>query len=537
MMQERSVSGFLAYLVESGRTSVESASRATAIERESNQPIDIILRELGLLQEVAIATALADYFQVSMAPKIEPADANAPLEAIGVEFAADKAIVPRPVEDGSLVFAMANPLDHFTLDAVDYFFEQPFRLEVVTRSAIEDYFRSRSSHTGSSREIDDIGVTDVDLQRLQDIARDAPVVKLVSRIIQRSVDEKATDIHVEPGSEVMHIRFRRDGILTAVESVPLSLHAGVISRLKILARLNIAERRLPQDGRVRLPVRGQDIDFRLSVVPTIHGETVVLRILDRETIRLDLGSLGYDQSSSDLIRDIVRRPNGMVLVTGPTGSGKTTTLYSILAELNRPEVKIFTVEDPVEYRLAGITQVQIDPSIGLTFASTLRSVLRQDPDIILVGEIRDRETAEIAVQAALTGHLVLSTLHTNSAVGCFSRLRDMGVEPFLLEATVRGVIGQRLVRRCCDECRELDNSFGCAACGGTGFKGRQAAFEILTMSEPVRAAVAAKASNQELEALARNEGMIPLADHARHLAERGVTTMAEAIRVVELEAR
>jgi general secretion pathway protein E len=270
-------------------------------------------------------------------------------------------------------------------------------------------------------------------------------------------------------------------------------------------------------------------------MPTVHGETVVLRILDRETVRLELSSLGFDAAACSKIRAVTRRPNGMLLVTGPTGSGKTTTLYSILAELNRPEVKIFTVEDPVEYRMNGITQLQIDPSIGLTFASALRSVLRQDPDILLVGEIRDRETAEIAIQAALTGHLVLSTLHTNSAVGAFSRLRDMGVEPFLMEATLRGVIGQRLVRRSCQACRDREPPTGCAACGGTGFSGRQTTFEILQMSDRVRRLVVGNASTADIEAAAIEEGMVPLRNHARQLAAEGVTTLGEALRVVDLE--
>lgn len=432
MTSDSGVAEFLAFLLENGQISAEAGSRAGAIERESKQPIDIILRELGILQELPIASALATFCNVSMTSKIDLPDGGVTLETVGLEFAADKAIIPFAVGDDSLVFAMANPLDKFTLDAVDYFFEKPFRVEVVPRSAIDDFFRSISAETASAKSIDDADASDVDLQRLQDSARDAPVVKLVSRVIQRAVDEKATDIHIEPGPELMHIRFRRDGILTAAESVALTLHPGVVSRLKILGRLNIAERRLPQDGRVRLAVRGQDIDFRLSVVPAIHGETIVLRILDRETVRLDLASLGYDKSSSDRIRDIVRRPNGMVLVTGPTGSGKTTTLYAILAELNRPDVKIFTVEDPVEYRLSGITQVQIDPAIGLTFAHTLRSVLRQDPDIILVGEIRDRETAEIAVQAALTGHLVLSTLHTTAQLVASAGFAIWVLNPFYL---------------------------------------------------------------------------------------------------------
>jgi general secretion pathway protein E len=529
---------FLTYLEASGRISVEAAGRARAAERKTGQAVDIIIRELGILAELAIATELASYLQVGSVGKLSPAQNNELVERIGLDFALDKAIVPRLANNGDLLLTVANPFDADTIRAVGYFFELPVRVEITPRSAIDDFIREirqASEPVGLVEGVD--AVADVDLERLQDIARDAPVVKFVTRIIQKAVDEKATDIHIEPEANSMGVRFRRDGMLTYVENVSQALHAGVVSRLKILARLNIAERRLPQDGRLRLSVRGQEIDFRLSVVPSIHGETVVLRILDRETVRLELRTLGYDAASAEKIRTITGKPNGMVLVTGPTGSGKTTTLYSILAELNRPEVKIFTVEDPVEYRMKGVTQLQIDPAIGLTFASALRSVLRQDPDIILVGEIRDRETAEIAIQAALTGHLVLSTLHTNSAIGAFSRLRDMGIEPFLIDATMRGVIGQRLLRKCCDQCREWADKTGCFVCAGTGFKGRQATFEVLQMSERVRQAVVQGAGQEEIEAIARQEGMTLMRDHAFQLAAEGKTTIAEAVRVVELEDR
>ncbi|WP_440408459.1 GspE/PulE family protein [Neorhizobium petrolearium] len=529
---------FLVFLESSGRITAEAAQRARSAERQTGQPIDIIIRELGILPEAAIATEMADFLQISALTRLPQIESHEFVERLGLDFAADKALVPRAVENGDLLLTVADPFDLDTIRAVRYFFELPLRLEIAPRSAIDDYIRGVRQSSDRMEVADNPdAVADVDLERLQDIARDAPVVKFVSRIIQKAVDEKATDIHIEPEADFMRVRFRRDGMLTSVENTARTLHPGVISRLKILARLNIAERRLPQDGRLRLAVRGLEVDFRLSVVPTIHGETVVLRILDRETVRLELGALGYDAASAEKIRQIIRRPNGMVLVTGPTGSGKTTTLYSILAELNRPEVKIFTVEDPVEYRLTGITQLQIDPAIGLTFASALRSVLRQDPDIILVGEIRDRETAEIAVQAALTGHLVLSTLHTNSAVGAFSRLRDMGVEPFLIDATMRGVIGQRLVRRCCEACRDRSDKTGCPACSGTGFKGRQTTFEILEMSDQIRRAVVSGANLEAIETIARQEGMMPMRDHAYRLAADGITTLAEAVRVVELEDR
>ncbi len=528
---------FLDFLFRSGRIPPEAVSRAQAAHRTTRQPLDIIIRELGLLAEATVADEMARYLGLGALGQI-PSDGETDLlERVGLDFATEKAMIPVGTGTAEPLLIVADPFDRDSIEAAQYFLDRPLRLHVAARSLVDDYLaRVRSSRSAEARhDTEQLAATDVDLERLQDFARDAPVVKFVSRIIQRAVDERATDVHLEPGVDTLRVRFRRDGLLSEEEQVSIALHAGVVSRLKILARLNIAERRLPQDGRLRLSVRGQDVDFRLSVMPTVHGETVVLRILDRETVRLELPSLGFDAAACAKIRAITRRPNGMLLVTGPTGSGKTTTLYSILAELNRPEVKIFTVEDPVEYRMSGITQLQIDPTIGLTFASALRSVLRQDPDILLVGEIRDRETAEIAIQAALTGHLVLSTLHTNSAVGAFSRLRDMGIEPFLMEATLRGVIGQRLVRRTCVACGGFGEGAGCTVCGGIGFNGRQTTFELLQMSDAVRRLVVGDASAADIELAAIEEGMVPMRDHARQLAAEGVTTLEEAIRVVDLE--
>lgn len=527
---------FLNFLERTMRITPEAAARARSAESQTGHPVDIIVRELGILAEDAIAGELANFLQLESIVRLPPAKTNELLERLGFDFALEKAIVPRWNDGGFPVLVVANPFDSEMIAGVRYFFELPFALEIAPRSVIDDYVRDVRQVNGNDDAVCSVETAaDVDLERLQDIARDAPVVKFVSRVIQKAVDENATDIHLEPDVNSMQVRFRRDGMLGTVEIVSRSLHAGVVSRLKILARLNIAERRLPQDGRLRLAVRGRDVDFRLSVVPSIHGETVVLRILNRETVPLKLGALGYDVVSVERILEIIQRPNGMVLVTGPTGSGKTTTLYSILTELNRPEVKIFTVEDPVEYRMAGITQLQIDPAIGLTFAAALRSVLRQDPDIILVGEIRDRETAEIAIQAALTGHLVLSTLHTNNAISSFSRLRDMGIQPFLIDATVRGVIGQRLVRCRCPTCVAQEERTGCTTCSGSGYKGRQAVFEILQMTDSMRRAIMGDASLETLEEIAIREGMTPMRDHAFKLAEDRITTIAEATRVIELE--
>ncbi|OWV82237.1 general secretion pathway protein GspE [Rhizobium sp. R634] len=529
--------GFLSHLAASGTATSEAVQRIRSARRQTAQPLDMVIRELGVLPELTIAGEMARFLDLEVIADCGVSDGLEWLEKLGWDYATEKAIFPMGSKDSNLHLAIADPFDHETIEAVSYFFDLPIQIGVSPRSVIEEqigrFRRASASPVGEA--ILEESASDVDLERLLDVARDAPVVKFVSKIVQRAIDDKATDIHLEPQADTMRVRLRRDGLLLETETAPRSLHTGVISRLKILARLNIAERRLPQDGRLRLPVRGQEVDFRLSVVPSVHGETAALRILDRESIRLDLQSLGYDAASANRIDNLTRRPNGLILVTGPTGSGKTTTLYSILASLNRPSVKIFTVEDPVEYRITGITQLQIDPAIGLSFATALRSVLRQDPDIVLVGEIRDRETAEIAIQAALTGRLVLSTLHTNSAIGAFNRLRDMGVEPFLLAATVRGVIGQRLLRQCCEACRDLPTKVDCTVCEGTGFKGRTATYEILEVSERFREAMRSSNAEEDLEAVAIAHGMMPLREHGRTLVANGVTTMNEILRVINAD--
>ncbi|WP_261330470.1 GspE/PulE family protein [Rhizobium leguminosarum] len=528
---------FLAHLVASGMATSEAVQRIKSARRQTGQPLDMVIRELGILPELTIATELARSVDLEVVAECDTRDGIEWLERLGWDYASEKAIFPLGRKDAHLHVAIADPFDHETIEAVSYFFDLTVQACVSPRSVIEEQigrFRQESASPVDEAILEE-NASDVDLERLLDVARDAPVVKFVSKIVQRAIDDKATDIHLEPQIDTMRVRLRRDGLLLETEMVPKSLHTGVISRLKILARLNIAERRLPQDGRLRLAVRGQEVDFRLSVVPSVQGETAALRILDRENIKLDLHALGYDAASAARVDNLTRRSNGLILVTGPTGSGKTTTLYSILARLNRQTVKIFTVEDPVEYRIAGITQLQIDPSIGLSFATALRSVLRQDPDIVLVGEIRDRETAEIAIQAALTGRLVLSTLHTNSATGAFNRLRDMGVEPFLLAATIRGVIGQRLLRQCCEACRDLPTNIGCTACEGTGFKGRTASFEILEVSDRFREAMRATSAEEDLEAVAIENGMIPLRQHGQALVASGLTTMDEVLRVIDAD--
>lgn len=527
---------FVQYLTGNGHLTLEAAQRVRTAVASTGHPIDIVIRELGLIPEGTFARELATFLETDLLADFSAADNEILLTRVGLGFSQDKALVPHKLENGCLELVMADPFDADTIAALSYLFDTPVKLLISTRSNIEEYLRSKDAveeHTDAIDIGDDDGKSS-DVERLLDIAREAPVVRFVSRIVQRAVDEKTTDIHIEPQEDTIRIRFRRDGLLDAVETAAKSLHAGIASRIKILARLNIAERRLPQDGRLRLSVRGQEIDFRVSIMPSVHGETIVLRILDRGNVKLDLGALGYDEEARGKIVDIASRPNGIILITGPTGSGKTTTLYSILHELNRTDVKIFTVEDPVEYRIKGITQLQVDPGIGLTFASALRSVLRQDPDIILVGEIRDRETAQIAIQAALTGHLVLSTLHTNNAAGAISRLRDMGIESYLLEATLRGVISQRLLRSVCTTCSGAAGA-GCKTCHESGFSGRRVTYEILEVTEQVRQAISDGLPEGDIEVLANANGMQSILAHAHSLVARGLTTMSEVARVVDLE--
>jgi general secretion pathway protein E len=397
--------------------------------------------------------------------------------------------------------------------------------------------------------------SDDDVRRLEDMASEAPVIRLVHELITRAVEAQASDIHVEPRDDSVRVRYRMDGVLSTVETLPLSLRAGVTSRIKIMAHLNIAERRLPQDGRVKATVRGRPIDLRVSTMPTMLGESVVLRILDRSSVQLDFGPLGFQGAGLDQLIGLLNQPNGIFLVTGPTGSGKTTTLYTALNLLNRADSKLFTVEDPIEYQLTGINQIQVQPRIGLTFAHALRSILRQDPDIIMVGEIRDLETAQMAIQASLTGHLVLSTLHTNSAVASITRLMDMGVDDYLLASTLTGVLAQRLVRRLCARCsapadavpqllerlgaRKLDlrgmrRKVGCQACRNTGYQGRTTISELLVMTDAMRRRVLERGSDSAIEAAAIEEGMISMRDDGLSKALCGETTIDEVLRVTRV---
>ncbi len=466
------------------------------------------------------------------------------------------------------MLAMADPLDVFTRNAVAAALGRPVAVAVAVPIELEAAFDRLYSEPGNGADgeamldavVADDEPAEEDAERLKDLASEAPVIRLVNQMIARAVETHASDIHLEPFPDRLRVRYRYDGVLHELEPPPARLQAAIVSRIKIMARLDIAERRLPQDGRIKLTVRGHEIDFRVSTVPSLHGEKVVLRVLDRTAVEFDYEKLGLPPDIWQGIERALELPNGMVLVTGPTGSGKTTTLYTGLLKLNTVARNVVTVEDPIEYQLAGINQIQVKPQIGLNFASLLRSILRQDPDVIMIGEIRDIETVQIAVQAALTGHLVLSTVHTNSAAATITRLRDMGLEDYLMTATLKGVLAQRLVRRLCPVCKigepapsalierfglerltpsnaiTLYHAKGCAECRGTGFRGRRAIAELLVPNRAIDRLIFEGADDAAIERAAVAVGMRPIFDSGLMAALEGDTTIEEVVRCIRSEA-
>jgi general secretion pathway protein E len=546
-----------ANLLDSG--SLDRARRAAATTGER---FDRVLAKLGLVPEATLLEALASYLGTGVATVRSMPAAPVLAEIIRPEFIRSRQVLPLAAEDGRLTVAAVDPFDDEPLDALAYLTGRNVSLLLISASdfahAVANLYGERGQ-TGKDRP--DLGLDDAseaDIERLRDIANEAPFIRLVNQIIADAVECKASDIHIEPGVDGVAVRYRIDGHLREAQILASGLRAAVTSRLKIMAKLDIAERRMPQDGRIRVPVRGVDIDFRVSTIPTVYGESVVMRILDRSRVELDFEKLGFDGDRIAALGALMGQPNGIVLVTGPTGSGKTTTLYTALKRLNRPDVKVFTVEDPIEYEIARVNQIQVHPEIGLNFPHALRSILRQDPDIIMIGEIRDLETARIAIQASLTGHLVFSTLHTNSAAATVTRLIDMGIENYLLASTVIGILAQRLVRRLCAHCaephansaswrqhieREIRSHShdikvlkprGCDACHATGFAGRVAIAELMTMNEEERALILAGAADLELEAAARRGGMRTMYEDGLHKVAQGLTTIEEVLRATRM---
>ncbi len=485
-------------------------------------------------------------------------DVRALSPRLAPEYLEEQGVIPLDLVDGVLHVGVWR--DDVELDAL-YDLEALFCVRTVVHQVDENAARAAIrrvyGETSAQSLIDSIGTSASDVNTdapaiddLRALVNEAPVIRLVSMLLTEALDARASDVHLEAYPGALRIRYRVDGVLQEAPSPPRSMAPAVISRLKVMANLDIAERRTPQDGRIRLPLQDRQVDVRVSTIPTLHGESVVLRLLDKESGRLDLTTLGM--SASDLARfeDVLTRPHGIVLATGPTGSGKTTTLYAALERLRTGREKILTVEDPVEYQLAGIPQVPVNEKVGVTFASALRALLRQDPDVMLVGEIRDGETAEIATQAALTGHLVLSTLHTNDAAGALTRLVDLGVAPFLVSATVEAVLAQRLVRTSCAACaarvdatdaeraalamptlETIARGIGCTACRGSGYSGRTGVYELLVLDDRMRAAISSGDGAPTIRAIAHEYGTPGLRDDGARLVQAGITTPEEVLRV------
>jgi general secretion pathway protein E len=551
-----------------GENLVDAAaiSRARRAAEAASERLDFVLVKLGLISESDLCIAYATYCDL---PLVGPGDVpEQPVLAdrLKLSFLKANRLLPISLDGKSLLIATADPFVDEVTKAISYMLDVEVDLAVITPAELERALRTLYHDAGGETHTDEEQVaalvsgdgSEYDIERLRDIANEAPVIRLVNQMISRAVERGASDIHVEPGRDAVAVRYRIDGFLQQERLVPATLRAALTTRIKIMAKLDIAERRLPHDGRIKFAVRGVEIDIRVSTLPTVFGESIVMRILDRTRVELDFTKLGLNEATQANLHRLMSLPNGIVLVTGPTGSGKTTTLYTALKHLNRPELKLFTVEDPIEYQLSGINQIQVQPQIGLDFPVALRSILRQDPDIVMIGEIRDLETARIAIQAALTGHLVFSTLHTNSAVAAITRLIDIGLERYLLASTVSGVMAQRLVRKLCHGCArphrdgdrlhgklrmalpegmaiDLSGSrepVGCEACGGTGYSGRTTISELLVIDDSMREAIGRRSQDQRaIEQLARAAGFRTLYEDGLVKVGVGETTLEEVLRV------
>ena len=550
----------VAALLQRGKLKEPDLVRARRLQEQDGGSLLALLGRLGLVSERDHAEACSSELNLPLrsardVPELPPEDA-----VLGVKFMKQFHVVAVAADAGAVDVLMADPQDDYVMDALRLASGREVRPAVALRSEIDELIERWHGQGRSAME----GIVDTaegeegfdDVEHLRDLASEAPVIRLVNLVIQRAVELRASDIHIEPFENRLKVRYRIDGVLEEGESPPPNLTAAVISRIKIMAKLNIAERRLPQDGRIMQRVQGKELDLRVSTVPTAHGESVVMRLLDRETVVLDFSRLGFGPQFMPRFQKVLEQPHGILLVTGPTGSGKTTTLYTALSRLNTPDVKIITVEDPIEYQIEGINQIQAKPQIGLDFANALRSIVRQDPDIIMIGEMRDLETARIAIQSALTGHLVLSTLHTNNAAGGITRLLDMGVEDYLLTSTVNGIVAQRLVRKLepthaepyAASPEEIEK-FGLrrfqpqgdiilhrpkpSALSPTGYLGRTTIMELLVMDDEVRRAVMRHAGMDEIEKLARQGGMSTMYEVGIAKALAGLTTIEEVLRVSE----
>lgn len=563
-MEDRSLG---AILLENSTLTHEQLEESLVFQKEKGVKLGEALIQLKFLRNEDILKALSIQLGIPYINRIESEEIDAEIiSLLPLNYSKKNEVLPIRREDGAIVVAVADPFNHAVLDDLRLIYHMPIR-PVVTSSyeiigAINTVYNKVSDVGEKAVEdfedgnLDSIGHELEEVQDLLDASDEAPIIRLVNSLLFRAVKQKASDIHVEPFDKELVVRFRVDGVLYDIMHPPKKAYAAICSRVKIMANLNIAEKRLPQDGRIRIKIAGKDIDIRVSTVPTAHGESIVMRLLDRSQVVLDMEKLGIGGKIVEQMREVIHRSHGIILVTGPTGSGKTTTLYAALSELNTPDVKIITVEDPVEYQLDGVNQIPVNPKIELTFAAGLRAILRQDPDIVLVGEIRDKETAEIAVQAALTGHLVLSTLHTNDSAASITRLLDMGVQSFLVSSSVLAILAQRLIRTVCKDCakkytptetelanagltleslkgKQLYRAVGCPHCMNTGYAGRVGIHELLMMNDEMRNLVMQNVDASTIKKAAMAHGMQTLREDGVQKALRGITTLEEVMMITQ----
>src|SRR5205809_3123172 len=550
-------------LVQERLTTPDVVEQALARAKTTGERVGEALVELGAVKSEDVLRALAEQQNLAYLSRDELPSPLPVVKTLSAKYLRQYTVCPVSIENGLLTVATADPLNTVVLDDLRQFTGLAVKLvvssvEAITEAIDRTYDGAATPLQRIVERMEDEGAgEEEDVKHLGDMAFEAPVVRLVNLLVENAIDAEASDIHVEPFEDTLRIRYRIDGILYDQEAPPRRLQAAVTSRIKIMAEMNIAERRLPQDGRIRVNPHGARVDIRVSTIPTVHGESIVMRLLQRSSVFLPLEKLGFPADTLKRFESLIKRPHGILLVTGPTGSGKTTTLYGALDKINSPERKIITVEDPVEYQLKGVNQIAVKPKIGLSFATGLRHIVRQDPDVILVGEIRDLETAEIAIQASLTGHLVFSTLHTNDAPAAITRLQEMGVEPYLVASVLEAVLAQRLVRRVCAACRVPDEvsaadldalgvvapdntrlfrGRGCDDIRGTGYRGRMGIYELFPITEDARSLMLRRASSRDLRQHAVAAGMVTLRLDGWRRACEGLTTVEEILRVTQEDA-
>jgi type II secretion system protein E len=555
------------YLIKQGIVSEAVVNKSLQNKKPAEMPEEALMRD-GLIDDVQLARAYGAIFKAPVFEAIQEKLTDADiLGQVPFKFLRDNAIIPLKLEDGKVAIVISSPTSLQAVDDLKLVLGAPISIAFAPRAVILEALNRYYPLEGTKEVIQELEeesaiAAPLDFESIQEedilgMAQEAPIIKLVNQILYQAVKRGASDIHIEPYEKDLQIRYRIDGILYPVMAPPKRTQAAITSRLKIMANLNIAEKRQPQDGRIQIRIADKPIDIRVSVLPVTYGERIVLRLLDKTKTFGKLKELGFSEHDYKMIEASIAEPNGIIFITGPTGSGKTSTLYSILSEVSKPDVNIITVEDPVEYQMQGVGQVQVKEKIGLTFAAALRSILRQDPDIIMIGETRDNETAQIATQAALTGHLVLSTLHTNNAPSAITRLIDMGIEPFLIASTIISIVAQRLVRRLCPKCKiqyeptqevlerigltkakskhiTFYKAVGCEECNMTGYKGRLAIFEVMKMTPEIARLTVERSDTSLLEAQARKDGMTTLLEDGLRKIEAGITTIEEVLSVATM---